>query len=100
MKRMNTINELYRQGRRVQDPLTGQAIDLPEFDPRLLPSLDWPISPAVQRAIHEAVTEALTAGRSLSEACGVVAGILRQFGIPFGDDEMQLWVGAHARSII
>jgi hypothetical protein len=98
MKRIDTVDELFRQARRIRDPLTGQAVDRPKFDPRLLPSLDWPVSPAVQHAIHDAVTEALTAGQSLSEACAVVAGVLQQFGISFGDDEMQLWVGAHARS--
>jgi hypothetical protein len=82
MKRFETLTTLLRQADRVADPLTGRVLDsVPNFDPALLPHLDWPVSPALQRAVAQTVTEAIALQLSFSEATAGVTRVLSSFGI-------------------
>ena len=89
MKRFATTTTLLRQANRVSDPITGRVLDtVPAFDPALLPRLDWPVAPAVQRAVANVVSEAIALQLSFSDATANVARVLGTFGIQLAPDEL------------
>ena len=89
MKRIETTTTLLRQAKRVADPMTGRVLEqVPDFDPGLLPHLDWPISPTLQRAVAQVVSEAIALQLSFTEATAGVARVLSAFGIQLAPEDL------------
>lgn len=100
MKRFATLADAATQAGRHLDPLTGRVLDDElAIDPRLLPRLDWPISPAMQLAISNAISEAIATNVSLLDACDRIVSVLAGYGITLTRDELGALVGAHSLSV-
>jgi len=68
--------------------MTGSVLEhAPNFDPSMLPHVDWPISPTVERAIHGVISEAIDARLSLRDAYASVRAALEQYGIVLPAEE-------------
>lgn len=88
------------QAGRGLDPLTGRLLEeTPSIDPRLLPRLDWPVSPALQQALSNAVSDAIAANVSLHDACDRLIGVLAGHGVVVSRDELGALLGAHSLSV-
>ena len=100
MKRFATVAYAANQAGRQLDPLTGQVLDDEcAIDPRLLPRLDWPISPTLQVAISGAISDAIAANVSLHDACNRVVGVLEGHGIVLSCDDLRSLVGSHGLGV-
>jgi hypothetical protein len=100
VKRFATVAIAAHQAGRQLDPLTGQALEAEcAIDPRLLPRLDRPISPALQMAISSAISEAIAANVSLPETCDRVVDVLEAHGIVLSRDDLRSLVGSHVLSV-
>ena len=101
MKRLDTPITILRQANRAADPLTGRILDSESgFDQSLLPRLDWPVSPALQRAVTGAVNEAIALHLSFADATAGVARALGAFGIQLAPDELLAVVRSNALGAI
>jgi hypothetical protein len=100
VKRFATVADAATQSCRQVDPLTGQVLgDDYAIDPRLLPRLDWPISPKLQVAISGAISEAIAANVSLVETCDRIVGVLDGYGITLSRDDLRALVGSHSLGV-
>jgi hypothetical protein len=62
----------------------------------MLPHVDWPVSPMVQRAVSAAVSEAIDAGLSLRDTFERVRSALEGCGIILSQDDIKTCIGAHS----
>jgi hypothetical protein len=94
MKRLSTIHHMQQQANRHRTPVAAA--------PALgsLPQLDWPCTPALQRAITGAVSEALSLRLSATEASGRVAQALGVFGVQLEPDALDAVVRSSALGTI
>ena len=93
MKRLSSTESALREAHRIADPMTGTILDAPpSFDPQMLPHVDWPVSPKVQRAVSIAVSEALDTSLSLRDAFERVRSTLEGYGIVLPNDDLESWI--------
>jgi hypothetical protein len=59
------------------------------------PDVDWPLAPAVERAIMSAMREAISVGLSIAEITEQLTDILHRFEIELSPDDVRSIVGAH-----
>jgi len=59
------------------------------------PDVDWPLAPAVERAIMCALREAVSVGMSIAELTEQLNHVLRRFEIELPADDVRSIVGAH-----
>lgn len=90
MKKLSGTEAALRAARRVADPMTGEILESPpNFDPHLLPHVDWPVSPMVERAISVAISEAMDTSLSLRDAFDRVRATLAAYGIDLKSDDIE-----------
>ncbi|RIK45347.1 MAG: hypothetical protein DCC58_06685 [Chloroflexi bacterium] len=90
MKKLSGMEAALRAARRVADPMTGEILESPpNFDPHLLPHVDWPVSPMVERAISIAISEAMDTSLSLRDAFERVRTTLAAYGIDLKSDDIE-----------
>jgi hypothetical protein len=58
----------------------------------MLPHVDWPVSPMVQRAVSVAVSEALDARLSVRDTFDRVRATLEDYGIVLTTDDLETWI--------
>jgi hypothetical protein len=93
MKRLSSTEKALRAAQRVVDPMTGDLLDAPpNFDPHMLPHVDWPVSPMVERAINIAISEAIETSGSLRDAFDRVRTTLEGYGIVLSNDDLESWI--------
>ena len=93
MKRLSSTEKALRAAQRVADPMTGTILETPpNFDPQMLPHVDWPVSPTVQRAINVAISEAIETSGSLRDAFDCVRTTLEGYGIVLSNDDLESWI--------
>ena len=100
VKRLLSILDVAEQAHRGLDPLTGRILsEETAIDPRLLPRLDWPISPVLQQAISSVVSDAIAANVSLTDACERIMNVLNGHGIDLSRDDLGALVTSHSLGV-
>jgi hypothetical protein len=59
------------------------------------PDVDWPLAPAVERAIMSALRDAVSVGMSIAELTERLTEVLTRFEIELPQDDVRSIVGAH-----
>jgi hypothetical protein len=57
--------------------------------------VDWPLAPAVERAIMSALRDAVSVGMSVAELTERLTEVLRRFEIELPQEDVRSIVGAH-----